>query len=206
MVKHVMFIAENKHDKLLEDGFHTQKLFADDVLYYIRDIKGGVVDQSLFLRGDDGWLKDFIQLDFSSLTMAQSFAEKDGFYRADLEWIAGINIEQLRNDACPLASLVESIQAGLLDGDISPSISTNDNMENETVFLGYNVRTGKVTRLPVWRPESKDYTAPNQALLESVKFYSEIPKEFIRLWIPKYHFDWLFNKTKSGEIVVTHKS
>lgn len=206
MIKYVTYIDSNKHDKLIRDGFHTQELFADDQLYFIRDIEGGVIDQSLFLRGDDGYLKDFIQLDFSSLTMYQDFAEKDGVYRAGLEWVADINVDQLRDNASPLAALVESIQSGLFDGDISPSTRADDSAGKEMVFLGYNVLTGKMSPLTAWRPENKVYSAPNQEFLESVKFYSQIPKWIIRIWVPKYHFDWIFNNAKTGFLRVVNKS
>lgn len=197
MIHKMLVLDMKKNTHLLEgEGFRKQKLFADDILYYIRDIPSSEIDDSLFVRGYDGWLRRFLMLDFSNLTMIQHVVNELGRdYPEGTEWVASIDVDKLREEIDPCVALVEAIKAGGFDGDISHAIGVNSYNNQEYVDIGYDVLLKKMVTLPVWRGRWDDFNNP-----ERPKKKWEVQKCST---LYKYQFDWLYQKVKSGDLVVT---
>lgn len=196
MIHKGLFLNIKENLDLLDgEGFRKQKLFADDILYYIRDIPSMEIDDSLFVRGYDGWLRRFLMLDFSGLTMIRHVVDELGRdYPEGTEWVASIDIDKLREEIDPCVALIEAIQAGGFDGDISHAIGVNSYNNQEYVDLGYDVLLKKMVALPVWRGRWDDFNNP-----ERPKKKWEVQKCST---LYKYQFDWLYKKVKSGDLVV----
>ena len=191
---HKMLVLDMKKNKHLLDGegFREQKLFADDILYYMRDIPSSEIDDSLFVRGYDGWLRRFLMLDFSMIQHVVDELGRD--YPEGTEWVASIDIDKMRDEIDPCVALIEAIQAGEFDGDISQSIGVSSYNKQEYVDIGYDVLLKKMVTIPVWRGEWNDFNNP-----ERPKKKWEVQKCST---LYKYQFDWLYQKVKSGDLVV----
>lgn len=200
MIHKGLFLNVEKNIPLLEgEGFRKQKLFADDIPYYIRDIPNEEIDNSLFVRGYDGWLRRFLMLDFSNLTMIQHVVNELGRdYPEGTEWVASVDVDKLREEIDPCVALVEAILAGEFDGNISHAIGVNSYNNQEYVDIGYDVLLKKMVAIPVWRGRWDDFNNP-----ERPKRKREVQKCST---LYKYQFDWLYQKVKSGDLVVTEIS
>lgn len=177
-----------RYRDLKAQGFRFQKLYANNVIYYIRDVPGSTIDNSLFIRKAGNLVRSFINLDFGSIRMAKYFGEKDGYSDYN-EFVRAIDVDILRKSVKPEIKLVEAIDAGFFEEDLSEILDTTYNNQ-EVVHLGYDVLTHTIVKLPVWRGDLLD---PNRPLtrLNIVEFY-----------VHKIHFDWLRDATWTGAITV----
>lgn len=173
---------------LKNQGFRFQKLYADDQIYYIRDIPEGTIDNSIFIRKSGGIVRSFIDLDFGSLTMGKYFGEQDGYVERN-KFLQNVDIDSLRKEVQPEIKLVQAIQEGVLDCDLSEIIEHNYK-EQELLSLGYDVITHTIVPLPVWRGNFMDPKRP------------AIKLNIVDFRIFKLHFDWLREAVNRGDVVV----
>lgn len=188
-MRHLKF--NGNFGELKNQGFRYQKLFAGDEVYYIRDVPDNVIDNSLFIRKSGGIIRSFIVLDFGSLTMGKHFGETDGYVERN-KFLQDIDIDQLREEVMPEAKLVQAIQAGAFEGDLSDFIDHNYKNQ-ELLSLGYDVISHSVVTVPVWRGHFMDPKRPTNKL------------NIVSFMLFQYHFDWLYQAVKDGIVVIPEK-